>query len=218
MRQNLKSLIEKMSVVEKPSTNSDSSIAWRAHREAELLRDPSLVDELAGYLATTPTNSHRKSVYFILGKLGRQVRKGDCTSLLLTSLNHENDKYVLAGVLNALSELNVTRNDALDRVFDLLRDNRWLVRHSAIRALQGTNSQQCEQQIIALLETTTDQYDMTYCHATLGKIGTTKSIPYLENNLKSAKRDVRISAQTAIDNIQERLEPKKLITVGEFIQ
>ena len=211
-------MIERMSVVEKPTANSDSSTAWQAHREAELLRDPSLIDELAGYLATVPTNSHRKSVYFILGKLGSQVRSTDCTSLLLTSLSQENDKYVLAGVLDALSELNVARDAGLERVFDLLHDNRWLVRHSAIRALQGANSQQCEQQIITLLERTKDQYDMTYCHATLGRIGTAKAIPYLENNLKSSKKDVRISAQKAIGNIQERLELKKLAATGEFTQ
>ena len=218
MQQYLQSLIERMSRMENSPVSSDQSVAWQAHREAELLRDPVLIDELADFLAIEPIKEHRKSAYFILGRLGKHVRNADCVSILLTALNKEQDKYILCSVLEYLSWLNFPADTPLTRILSFLHDDRWLVRHSAIQALQGAGSSQCENHILALLETTTDQYDMTYCHATLGRIGTAKAIPYIENNAKSRKRDVRMSAQSAIENIRKRLEQKNLVATGEYIQ
>ena len=51
---------------------------------------------------------------------------------------------------------------------------------------------------------TTDPHDMLYCQATLNEIGTAKSLPYPQKNLGSRKRDVKLSAQLAIEAIKSR--------------
>lgn len=51
---------------------------------------------------------------------------------------------------------------------------------------------------------TDDPYDMTYCHATLSEIGTAKALPFIQENLKSRKRDVKMSAQFVINAINVR--------------
>jgi hypothetical protein len=45
---------------------------------------------------------------------------------------------------------------------------------------------------------------MTYCHARLNAIGSSKAIPQLEKNLKSRKADVKMSARFAIEAIKAR--------------
>jgi hypothetical protein len=203
MRMSLLDLIARMTTTE-PSVSSDHSISWQAHREAEALEDPSMVDELAEFVQYEPNKKRRDAGYFILGKLGRKVRSSDCASILLSRVIRETDKYVLSGLLDSLSGVRKPRNIDLSPVFQLLRDNRWLVRQSAIQALANTDSLEAEIQILCLLEATSDPYDITYCQSTLNKIGTAKAIPYLEKNLGSRKRDVRMSAQLAIEAIRAR--------------
>jgi HEAT repeat protein len=79
-----------------------------------------------------------------------------------------------------------------------------LVRHSAIQSLRLTDTPEAEDKLIDLLVTTTDTHDMIYCHATLNEIGSTKSLLYLEKNLSSRKRDVKLSAKSAIEAIKSR--------------
>ena len=184
--------------------NSDDSVTWHAHREAEKVSDSSLVDELAEYVNREGNKERRRAAYFILGKLGQKARGVDCASILLSRLSDENGKYVLSDLLDALSSIDKPGTLDLAPVYRLLRDERWLVRHSAIQALKRTDTPEAEDELIRLLTTTTDPDDMTYCHATLNGIGSAKSLPYLEKNLGSRKRDVKLSAMSAIQAIKSR--------------
>lgn len=47
-------------------------------------------------------------------------------------------------------------------------------------------------------------YDVVYCQVTLSDIGTSKALPILAGNLTSRKRDVKDSAQAALEAIQLR--------------
>jgi hypothetical protein len=58
--------------------------------------------------------------------------------------------------------------------------------------------------LLEILATTSNPYDVIYCHATLNQIGTRKALPALTQNLKSRKRDVKVSAQAAIEAIKAR--------------
>ena len=184
--------------------NSEDSISWKTHREAETLSDPSIVDELAEYLPKEEDKERRRAAYFILEKLGQKCRNFDCASILITHAPREQNKYVLSGLLDALSDVRKPRNLDLTPLFRLLQDDRWLVRHSAIRALRRTDSPDVEDRLIEVLNTTSDPYAIVYCQATLNEIGTAKSIPHLRKNLDSRKRDVKLSAQFAIEAIESR--------------
>lgn len=204
MQEYLIDLISRMTAKESRCLNSDDSISWQAHREAETLSNPSTVDQLAGYVSIEKDKQRRRAAYFILGKLGKKVRSLDCASILLFRLSYEQDKYVLSSLFSGLSWIAKPENLDLGPVYRLLGDDRWLVRHSAIEALRQTASREAEDKILELLMMTTDPDDMIYCHATLNEIGSAKSLPYLRKNLTSRKRDVKLSAQAAIEAIESR--------------
>lgn len=52
--------------------------------------------------------------------------------------------------------------------------------------------------------TSSDAYDITYANAALNRIGTARAIPAIEKHLKSRKRDVKMSAKLAIEEISKR--------------
>ena len=204
MKEYLVELVSRMTVPEKRCLNSADSISWHAHREAETLSDSSMVDELADYVAHEKDKKRRQAAYFILGKLGQKVRSQDCASILISRLQQEENKYVLSSLLDATSGVSKLQELDLRPVFRLLDDERWLVRHSAIRALSRTDSPDVEDRLIELLNATSDPFDITYCQATLNEIGTAKSLPHLQKNLSSRKRDVKDSARLAIEAIESR--------------
>jgi HEAT repeat protein len=188
--------------------NSDVSVSWQAHREAETLLDASMINELADYLEHESNKERRKAAYFMLGHLGKNLSSPECARVLVARSIKENNKYVLSTLLGALQNVAKPSDLDLSPIFALLGDGRWLVRHSAIESLVRTNSPEVEDHLIHHLETTTDPFDVAYCQGTLNQVGTAKAIPFIAKNLKSRKRDVKDSAQAAIEAIQARERSK----------
>jgi HEAT repeat protein len=184
--------------------NSDDSLSWHAHREAERFDDKSMVDELDVYLNQKPTKDQRSAAYFIIGKIAKNCLSLECASRLITYSAKEKDKYALANLLERLAEIPKPESVDIEPLFSLLQDSRWLVRHAAIRSLRGCNSSEAEVKLLEVLANTSDPYDAIYCHSTLGEIGTCKSLSALALGLKSRKRDVKDSAQAAIAAIEVR--------------
>ena len=203
MRAFLIDLIERMTVHE-ANVNSKESVSWHAYREAEALSDVSLIVELADYVQRESRQERRTAAYFILGKLGEKFPASECAAILVAQAKKETDKYVLATLLNALAYVSKPSNLDLSPVYAHLADERWLVRHSAIQSLKRTNSPKVEDMILHVLETTTNPHDLVYCQATLNEIGSAKAIPFIAKNLKSRKRDVKVSARLAIEAIEGR--------------
>ncbi|OXJ14530.1 hypothetical protein CFB39_25705 [Burkholderia sp. AU6039] len=203
MRQALLELIQRMTD-RQDFVSSDDSISWQAHREAELLGDMSLVDELDVFLGQKPKKEQRSAAYFIIGKIGKNCLSGECAVRLIEYSSREPDKYALASLLDRLADIPKPGGVDVRPLFPLLKDKRWLVRHSAIRSLNGCANPQAEDELLEILATTSDPYDVIYCQSTLNRIGTCKALPAITQNLKSRKRDVKISAQAAIEAIQAR--------------
>ena len=203
MRTSLVDLIARMTVRD-GNVNSDQSVSWQAHREAEALSDASLINELAEYVQHESKQDFRRAAYFVLGKVGEKFPASECAAILVAQAKKEKNKYVLATLLDALAHVSKPSDLDLTPVYALLADERWLVRHSAIQSLKRTNSPKVEDVILHVLETTSDPYDLVYCQATLNEIGSAKAIPFIAKNLKSRKRDVKDSAQSAIEAIEAR--------------
>lgn len=203
MRQELVDLIQRMTVRENV-VNSDDSISWQAHREAELLDDKTLVDELDAYLDQKPKKEQRSAVYFIIGKIGRNCLSEECASRQIGYSSQERDKYALAGLLDGLADIPKPESVDVRPLLPHLEDKRWRVRHSAIKSLKRCQNSYAEDKLLEILATTSDPCDAIYCHATLNQIGTHKALPALAQNLKSRKRDVKASAQAAIEAIEAR--------------
>lgn len=184
--------------------SSADSVSWHAHREAEKMDDPSIVQELDAYLREKPAKAERAAAYFIVGKIGKNRRSAECASVLIAHIGPENDKYALAGLLDRLADIPKLAGVDLAPVYGLLHDKRWLVRHAAIRSLINTTTREAEDRVLEVLRDSDDPDDAIYCHATLNRIGTAKALPALEAGLKSRKRDVKLSARAAIDAIAAR--------------
>jgi HEAT repeat protein len=206
VRAELRDLIDRMCVVEH-MVNSSQSVSWAAHREAEAITDVSIVTELSIFLSGEVPKEQRKAAYFILGNVGKNIQNHECVNVLISLINKEKDKYALATLLDVLADIRIPKETDLSPAYQLLGDNRWLVRHSAIGALRNTESPEAEAHVLAHLEVAEDPHDIVYCHATLNRIGTNQAIPFLERGLKSRKRDVKVSAEQAILAIQQRAMP-----------
>lgn len=206
MRTYLTDLLERLAVKESAG-NSDDSISWHAHREAEQLRDLTLVGELDAFLTSNPPPCKRAAAYFIVGKIGKNCGAPECARMLIGHASKEKDKYALSSMLDRLADIPKPAHIDLEPVFALLEDKRWLVRHAAIRSLRNVSSSEPEERLLALLDSTIDPDDLIYCHSTLNYIGTSKSLAALRSNLASRKRDIKLSAAAAIEAIEARNTP-----------
>jgi hypothetical protein len=186
------------------AASSAESISWAAHREAEKLADITMVDELADAARSDPSKHRRAGCYFVIGKIGHNLQDARCASVLLGLLAAEKDKNNIASLLNRVGEIPKRAELDLAAVYALLRDGRWRVRHAAIRALDNSASPDVEDRLLKHLVETEDPVDQTYCHAVLNHIGTPRSIPAVEVNLKSRKIDVKMSAESALRAIRMR--------------
>jgi hypothetical protein len=78
MQTSLVDLIARMTVRD-GTVNSDQSVSWDAHREAETLSDASLINELVEYVQHESKQDLRRAAYFYFRRIGREVpRVGMC--------------------------------------------------------------------------------------------------------------------------------------------
>jgi HEAT repeat protein len=203
MRPYLASLIERLAD-KTPFQSSDESISFAAHREAGKLDDITMVDELAQAVPNESSKWRRVGCYVTIGAIGRNLKDPRCASVLLGLLPGEKEKYNIASLLQSVGEIPKPPEFDLAPVFALLGDDRWLVRHAAIRALENTSNPEAEVRLVKHLSATDDPHDQVICHSVLNHIGTPRSIPTIRANLKSRKRDVKLSAEAAIVAIKER--------------
>jgi HEAT repeat protein len=203
MRAYLADLIDRLAKDE-PMMSSANSVSWAAHREAEQLRDLSMVDELVEAAASDKAKPRRAACYFVIGKIGGNVQDARCARVLLDLLNTERDKHNIASILERVAEISKPSTFDLSSVYALLEDPRWRVRHAAIQALRNSQGEEVETHLLRHLASSDDPYDQTYCHSVLNYLGTVRSIPLLEANLKSRKRDVKMSAEAALRAIRSR--------------
>jgi hypothetical protein len=203
VRTYLVDLLERMGDKTK-SISSDDSISWAAHREAERLTDITMVDELAEAVSGGLPTDKRRDCYFTIGKIGANLGDEHCAAVLLSLLPGETNKYNLDAMLHGIGHIPKGPNFDLSPIFPLLADSRWMVRHAAINALDNSANPDTETRVLDHLAATTDSYEQTYCHAVLSNIGTLRSLPAVEANLKSRKRDVKESARWAANAIRVR--------------
>jgi HEAT repeat protein len=213
MRQDLVELIQRMAMRESV-TSSDNSDSWQAYRDAEMLADETLVVELVAYLDEKPTRDQRSAAYFIIGKIGKNCLGQECASRLIEYSSKETDKYALANLLERLADIPKPESVDVRPLYPLLKDERWLVRRAAIQSLKRCENAEAKDKLLEILTTTPDSIDAIYCHATLNQIGTHKALPALVRSLESRKRDVKASANAAIEAIKAR-DSRHPITVDD---
>lgn len=205
----LQDLIARMGTAEQVSDSRDS-VSWKAHREAETLDDPALLPLLEEIIAAHPKAKERQircDAHFIYGKIlkNRFTREG--CAYLIGRLEAETNKYALYPILDLLRDLPIPADMDIASILRCARHEQWLVRHSAIRALGACPSEESREALRWYLRQEDEKayrQEIIYAQAALGRMGTPEDIPLLEGRLRSRSRDVRLSAEIAIERIRAR--------------
>lgn len=208
-RKQLEELIGRMAVVEKYQ-NSSESVSWNAHREAEKLTDIFILPILKEIIQekAKPKERHiRDNAYFIYGKILKHSFDWDGCAFFIQRLAVETDKYVLSHMLDRLADIVIPVDMDIFPVIYHTQSEKWLIRHSAIKALGSCATQESREALAYYIGQSDEKkykYEITYANAAMGKIGTVEYIPLLENHIHSRRPDIKGSAQIAIERIRAR--------------
>lgn len=178
---------------------SEGSPAWIARRKAEQLTDTSVIPFLNNLLKKSKDKETRGNIYFILGKIGENTGDSRVADILLKRLDIETNKYTLHQILNQIAEQRNIQD--CSPIIKFIKDERALVRHSAIRAMRACKSTIAEEALIKIITESSDEYDLTYANSALSEIGSDKAIPHLINLLGHSKADVKCSALWALKEL-----------------
>lgn len=205
----LLNLIERMSVPEQ-HVNSDISISFKAHREAEKLNGIGLLPQLKEYILThqSPKEKEKRNhAYFILGKLLQKIDQPEYTQFLINQLEVETDKYILSSMLDRLHDINKPDSLDIEPIIHCTKSEKWLIRHSAIRALSLSESPKARITALSFLESNDlkkDKYEICYAISALSTIGTSEDIPVLERLTGVRYQDIKIASQNVITKIKKK--------------
>ena len=184
--------------------DSSKTVSWKALREAETITNPDFIPQLIAFIENEKDKDKRDKAYFILGHIAKNIDDKTTGQFLINRIEKETDKYVISSMLGILAKVIKPKGTDLTPLIAATKDERWLVSQKAIQAFAKSEDEIAEATLINFLDTSEDPHELIYSNATLNKIGTPKAIPHLEKHLKSRKRDVKLSAQFAIDEIKKR--------------
>ncbi len=202
----LRELIDDMLRPNPVNTAPADSASNRAYGIVMSSADPALLHAAQEAVVIEKDKHRRRLLYLIISKVGAKLHDLGAGPFLIRQIERESDKWVLLFLLDGIADLPKPRETDLTAILRCLEDERWQVRNSAIEALRGTESSRAEEALIKLLQTSTNHFDLVSANATLNRIGTLQAIPAIEPHLKSRKRDVKMSARFAIDEIRKRAE------------
>lgn len=184
--------------------DSSKTISWKAFREAEKVENTDFVPQLIIFIDNEKDKKKRDKAYFLLGHIAKNTNDKTAINYLIQRVEKETDKYITSSLLDRIANVKKPMGTDLRPLIQATKNDKWLIRHSAIQSLNYTTDPIAETTLIEILDSTEDPYNLTYSNATLNKIGTLRAIPHLEKHLKSRKRDVKDSAKYAIEEILKR--------------
>lgn len=205
----LNDLLARMLSKEKALSSSES-VRWNAHREAEKLNDASLFPKLIKIIGENqkPNQKNlRECAFFIFGKILKNNFDNEACSFLIQQLKAEKDEDVLTQILRMIGGLKVPSEIDMTNIAECTKSKNIDVRCEAINALGACNCQLSRNTLtdfINLDDEKNYKMEIIYAHASMGKIGGESDIPILEKHLKSRIRDIKGSAEFAIDEIKNR--------------
>lgn len=186
--------------------DSSKTISWKALREAEKVENADYIPQLILFIDKEKDKKRRDKAYFILGHIAKNTEDITALNFLIQRASKETDKYIVSSLLDRIAEIKKPVGTDLQPLINLTKNDKWLIRHSAIESLNNTADPLAEAALIEIIGSSEDPYDLTYSNSILNKIGTLRAIPYLEKHLQSRKRDVKSSAKFAIEEIIKRNE------------
>lgn len=207
----LLTLIEKM-YRDSFSSGSSKSVAWRAYRKAEKLDDPELLPVLRDLINTNDSNDKkdfRKSAYFIMISLLSKTMIPDYCQFIIDRLGKETDIYVLESMLRGIGrKLKIPDEVDPEHLINCCKNDKWLVRHSAIAALCASNTEESREAArfwVRQSDEKTYKDEIIYAISSLSVIGEECDIGLIDRHIHSGIRDIRESASYAINRINAKI-------------
>ena len=211
-------LIARINTREEQFTVSSETTSWKALREAETLTDPELFPLLQEIIEEhegkrKEMREIRSAAYFIFGRLMQASFDQDACAFFLQRLSVETDKYILSSMLDRVYDWWKPAGKSIPASLDifpiltLTKNAQRHVRHGAIRALAACPRKESRDALTYYLtqeDEKTYKYEIYYANIAMQGIGEPEDIPLLERSLKSRRRDIKITAQYAIQFIRER--------------
>lgn len=210
MDEYLQELIERMLRNDDSSMSSKESVSFSAYREAEKLTNKDYLSQLKVFIENNPQKNKRTfrdKAYFIMGKLLINNPDINYIEFLIHRLLIETDKYIISSVLDRLADISFLEEINIEPIVQYTKNEKWLIRNSAIRALQSSNSKMARQTAIGFLKSEDikrDRYEITYANATLSRIGRIEDIVFIQPLTEVRLLDIRDSAKFAIEAIEKR--------------
>lgn len=208
MQQFLTDLINRMSDrsdhIFAPGFDSTKTISWKATREAEKLDKPEYIPLLQSYIEKEQDNRKRDRAYFVLGHVAMNTSDASVASFFIQRIAHENDDKVLSSMLLNLKPLYKPKGTDLAPLMALLSSDNEQLRLAAIQALNHSEDEAAERELIKIVESPKDEYDLLYSLEVLGDSGTKRAIPAVQKHVSSTKKEVRVLAAAAINSIKGR--------------
>jgi HEAT repeat protein len=199
-------LIGRMNFPEKMKSSKDS-VRWHAHREAERISDPEVFPLLIKIIEDNQqkkSKNIRDAAYFIIGRLLKKSFDRKACCFMIQRIALEDDKEIISNILNRITYLNFPQDIDITPIVECAKSEKWLIRHSALRALGASATEQSRDALKFYLEQDDEKqyrYELVYANVSLGRIGTVSDIPLLEQHLHSRSPDIRNSAEHAIIQI-----------------
>lgn len=202
----IKDLLNRMSIREDVH-RSDESTSWKALRKAEKLTDPNIIDQLIQLNEVEKDKKERDRIYFVIGKIAKNINDSHALEYLISKLKVEQDKYVISNMLDRIRDIPKPKHINMQNIIDLTYHDKWLIRYAAIHALNKPDDESVEKRLIEIIsDEFSHPYEITYANSCLNQIGTENALTYLEVLTKSRKKDVKLSAQFAIEEINKRTQ------------
>ena len=205
------SLIGRMARVEKNFTSSSTSISWHAYRAAEKLKGSEYYPVLKNFIlsgrAQERSENETRAAYFIMGKLLVAAPSDEYCSFYIQQLEKETNIDTITSMLFCLSELKIPTDIDITPIVFLSRSDNWLVRQEAIKALGSSDRKESKEALAYYLNQVKERkyrYEIYYAISAIAENGEVEDIPLLEKYLNSRDKDIRITSELVIAEIQRR--------------
>ena len=208
MDKKLVTLLKEMEVTDdiQSGFNSDNSIRAKAYLKVDKLSKSEYISQLFDYLDVEKNETNRENAYFILGHLLQKMPEYTQIQRLIDSLKKEKSSNIIVVILDELSGMALNKPMNIKPILDLTEHKSWKIRHKAILALSKADQEIAKTRlrtIIQEFEKKKDKLDVVYAVAVIGQIGDNSDITALQKLLSSKIKDIRDSAQFAIQRIED---------------
>ena len=184
--------------------NTDD-ISWYAYRRAEELTTPADKEQLLKKLNFESDPSLKRHIYFCLSHLCKNTNDVVLFNFLMNTLEMEKDKDCKRIILLGLPDIKKNDSFNIEHLKKLANSKSRDLKTHSIRALRNTTDKEVEELLLGHFVGTKDSHMKNIISGTLKTVGTSKSIPILnEAHKKTRDYGLRYTIEETVKKITER--------------